>query len=173
MTYDDFQVTPHSVGDVRGNHTRPPGSKISNYNVLFKGARKSQDYTLTTFEGIEDQHRNPQKGYTDHAWPITDQYIAHDTDWALFEYNPYGHSKDTASFTNPNRRRLTDNWAKVIGVGEVDTPQQDILDTDVISGMVQYRNYPDEGYSSFGKKTGGATGDRRWGWNGNTWVPTS
>jgi len=171
--YDDFQVTPHRVGDVRGEHVRDPGSKISNYQILFKGARETSDYTRTTFDGREDQFQNPQKGYEDHGWQIIDQYLAHDTDISLFEYNPYGHAKDSSGFVNPNRRRLSDDWAKIIGLGVVDVETGDVMDTDIHSGILQYRNYPVEGYSSFGQKTSGASGAKRWGWSGNTWVPTS
>lgn len=161
--YDDFQVTPHSVGDVRGDHTRPPGSRISNYQILAKGQRRSQDYTFTSF--ADEKFENPEK-------EVTDAFLAHGTDWSLFEYNPYGHSKDSSDFTNPNRRRLSDNWAKVIGVGSIDLVDWDVVgggdDDAVVGAIVQYRNYPEEGYSSFGKK-----GDKRWAWSGNTWVPAS
>jgi hypothetical protein len=171
--YDDFQVIPHQVGDiVGGEKERPLGSRLSNYQAMFKGNRKSQDYTLTTFTSGEDQHRNPQKGYIEHGWDVNDAYLGHGTDWSLFEYNPYGHSKD-AAYKNPRLRRLSGDWATIIGFGSVSFEDEDVIGGNVHNNIIQYRNYPDEGYSSYGKKSSGASGDKRWAWKGNTWVPAA
>jgi len=160
---DGFQLTPHEVGDVTAQDIRPIGSRLSNYNAQFKGSRMSSDYTRSSF-GFSKQ-LNPER-------TITDSFLAHGTDWALFEYNPYGKSNDLHGFTNPNQRRLTDNWALIMGLGEIERVDFDIVgagnDEDVVSGSVQYMNYPDEGWSSFGKK-----GDKHWKWFGNTWVPAA
>jgi hypothetical protein len=156
---DNFQIIPHQVGDVAGNYEQPLGNRISNYNAWARGPRMSQDRTKTTF-GMRDRQENPEI-------EITDAFLAHGTDWALFEYNPYGKSNDISGFTNPNQRRLSDDWAKIIGVGDINLETEDVMDTSVYSGMIQYRNYPSEGYNSFGKKY-----DKRWVWQGNTWVPS-
>ncbi len=50
---------------------------------------------------------------------------------------------------------------------------EDVMDTDILHSILQYRNYPEEGYSSYGKKSSGAAGDKRWAWKGNTWVPAT
>lgn len=161
---DGFQLTPHEVGNVTALNIRPIGSRLSNYNAQFKGPRMSRDYTRSSF-GFSKQ-LNPER-------IITDAFLAHGTDWALFEYNPYGKIKvgqDVGGFVNPNRRRLTDDWAMIMGLGEVELVDWDIVgagdDEGVVSGTVQYMNYPDEGWSSFGKK-----GDKHWKWFGNSWVP--
>jgi hypothetical protein len=156
---DNFQLTPHEVGDVTAQDIRPLGNRLSNYNAQFKGPRMSRDYTRTTF-GFSEKEENPER-------EITDAFLAHGTDWALFEYNPYGKFNDVDGYINPNHRRLSDDWAKIVGIGEVEREDLDLVGVgDVIGGSVQYMNYPDEGYSSFGKK-----GDKRWSWQGNSWVP--
>ena len=158
---DGFQLTPHEVGDVTAQDIRPIGSRLSNYNAQFKGPRMAKDYTKTTF-GFSGKVENIEL-------EITDAFLAHGTDWALFEYNPYGKSNDAHGFTNPNRRRLTDNWALITGLGEVEIVDGDIVGAgEGIGATVQYMNYPDEGWSSFGKK-----GDKHWKWFGNTWVPAA
>ena len=60
-------------------------------------------------------------------------------------------------------------------MGGIDVKTRDVTDAKEIeaSGMVAYRNYPTEGYNSFGKTTGGASPDKRWTWKGNTWVPAA
>ncbi len=160
-TSDNFQVTPHQVGDVVAQDIRPLGSRISNYNAMTKGERQSTDRTKASFD--YSKQLSPQRKFTD-------QDLAHGIDWAEFNYNPYGHSKDTDGFTNPNRRRLSDGWAKIVGVDGIPLIDEDVVggDESTGAGMLQYRNYPSEGFSSFGKK-----GDKRWIWNGNSWVPGS
>ncbi len=156
---DGFQLTPHEVGNVTALNIRPIGSRLSNYNAQFKGPRMSRDYTRTTF-GFGDKVENIEL-------EVTDAFLAHGTDWALFEYNPYGHDKDSGTFHNPNRRRLSDNWALITGLIEVEVVDADVVGAGEGTGAtVEYMNYPDEGWSSFGKK-----GDKHWKWFGNTWVP--
>lgn len=170
--YDDFQVIPHSVGEVAGKDQRSIGSRLSNYRALFKGSKKSQDYTITTFTTVTDGEINPQKFYAEHGWEVNDAYLGHGTDWSLFEYNPYGHTKD-ADWKNPRIRRYSSDWAKIIGFGNIGFETDDVIGGDIHHSIVQYRNYPDEGYSSYGKKSSGAEGDKRWKWQGNTWIPAS
>jgi hypothetical protein len=163
--FDNYQLNPNDIGNdwvFEGDELhskRSPNSKISNYNMYFVGARMSSDYTRTTLGG-SDPRINPER-------VIGDGFSGHGVDWALFNYNPY-------SKTNPNFRVLND-WLQITGLGDIDVDTDDVMDKDEVDaeGMVQYRNYPSEGYSSFGKKTGGASGDKRWGWSGSTWVPTS
>jgi len=159
----DF-LDPSEVGNVVGDYERPIGSRISNYNAMARGRKLSQDRTRSSFAD-HDKQLNPER-------VITDAFLAHGTDWAEFEYNPYGHDKDSGNFHNPNRRRLSDNWSSVMGMGEILRVDFDIVgsgdDDAVSSGQVQYKNYPDEGWSSFGKKY-----DKQWKWFGNSWVPAA
>ncbi len=156
---DSFQLNPHEVGEVAGDHMRSLGSRLSNYNAMTRSNRLSQDRTRSSFDC--SKQLNPERA-------VTDEFLAHGTDWALFNYNPYGKANDITGFENPNRRRLSDHWAQIIGLGTIELEDWDIVSGDGSTGvgMLQYRNYPEEGHSSFGKK-----GDKRWTWRGNSWVP--
>lgn len=156
--FDGFQLDPNTIGndwEFSGDQAtinRSPGIAISNYNAQFVGARMSSDRTRTTLGG-SDPRINPER-------VIGDGYSGFGVDWALYNYNPY-------SKVNPNFR-VNNDWLQITGLGDIDVVTDDVMDKDEVeaSGMVQYRNYPSEGYNSFGKK-----GDKRWVWQGNTWVP--
>lgn len=162
--FDNYQLDPSAIGsdwafsgdEVHMN--RAPGSKISNPQYYFTNARYSADRTRVTFDYPTEM--NPER-------TIGAGYLGHGVDWSLFNYNPY-------STTNPNFRVLND-WLKITGMGGINKPSKDVSDEkeSKASGMVAYKNYPAEGYNSFGKKSGGASGDKRWTWKGNTWVPAS
>lgn len=164
--FDNYQLNPNDLGsdwvfegdEVHGK--RQPNAKISNYNMYFVGARMSHDRTKTTF-GSPDPRINPPR-------VIGDGFLGHGVDWAMFNYNPYG----KLAGENPNFRILND-WLQITGLGDIDVVTDDVMDKDEVAaeGMVAYRNYPSEGYSSFGKTTGGASPDSCWVWQGNTWVP--
>lgn len=170
--FNGFQLDPSTVGEdwafsgdqAHGN--RPPDSKISNPQYHFVGAKSSADRTKVVFG--HDREQNPQN------WDIGDGELGQGVNWALFNYNPYGR-QDVWNSTvdqNPNFRVMND-WLKITGLGDINVPEDGFSDKNEVSatGMVQYRNYPTEGYHSFGGKTGGASPDERWEWQGNTWVP--
>jgi hypothetical protein len=73
---------------------------------------------------------------------------------------------------NPNFR-IKNDWLKIAGLGGIDVPTEDVMDLKEVNaaGMLQYRNYPTEGYNSFGKQSARGSGDKRWRFQGNTWVP--
>ncbi len=177
--FDNYQLDPNTLGDdwvFSGDEVhlnRAPKGKISNPQYYFVGARYGADRTRTVFD-FSDKGRteNPMKGYADHNWAIHDGYIGHGVDWSEFNYNPYGGRYDGL---NPNFRVMND-WLWIMGMGStdgLDKPAHDVMDRKEsdADGMEMYKNYPTEGYSSFGKTTGGASPDKRWAWNGNTWVP--
>jgi len=163
--FDNYQLNPNDLGsdwvfsgdEVHGK--RAPNAVISNYNMYFVGPRMVKDRTRTTLGGPDPKINPPRV--------INDAWGGHGVDWAEFNYNPY-------SKTNPNFRVLND-WLQVTGMGHITVVTDDVMDKDEVeaSGMLAYRNYPSEGYSSFGKKSGGASGDKRWTWSGNTWVPAA
>jgi hypothetical protein len=167
--FDNYQLDPSALGSDwvfsgdQAHGTRSPNSKISNYNMYFVGARMSYDRTRTVLGGPDPQI-NPER-------VIGAGFSGHGVDWAEFNYNPYGGRGDG---NNPNFRILND-WLQVTGLGGIDVDTEDVMDKKEVeaSGMVQYRNYPSEGYSSFGKTTGGASPDQRWVWSGNSWVPAA
>jgi len=180
--FDNYQLDPNTLGDDWGfeeddyhiHMNRPPRDKISNWHYYVVDARRSNDYTRTTLGG-PDPNINPNRS-TDHGGEvgIHGGWLGHGVDWAEFNYNPYGGRYDGLN----SNFRVKNDWLKVMGMGStrgLDKPTHDVMDADEVNatGIVQYRNYPTEGYSSFGKKSGGASGDKRWGWSGNTWVPTS
>jgi len=164
--FDFYQITPGDLGkdwEFEGDQihmNRPPAEKISNFEYYFVGPRMSTDRTKVVF-GF-DRKENPER-------EIGDGFLGFGVDWSLFNYNPYGGRGDGK---NPNFRVLND-WLKITGLGNIDVETKDVMDKKEVdaAGMLKYYNYPTEGYSSFGKKTGGASGDKRWKWQGNTWVP--
>lgn len=166
--FDFFQVVPGDLGKdwtFEGNQVlwnRAPSDKISNYEQYFAGPRSSTDRTKVVFG--YDHEENPER-------EIGPGYVGFGVDWSLFNYNPYGGRGDGK---NPNFRVLND-WLKITGLGNLDIETKDVMDKKEVdaSGMLKYRNYPTEGYNSFGKKSGGASGDKRWKWQGNTWVPAA
>jgi len=174
--FDNFQLNPNDLGsdwvfsgdEVHGK--RSPSGKIANYNYYFVGTRMSQDRTRTVLSfASKGNSENPMKGWAGHNWSLTDGYGGHGVDWSVFNYNPYGKQDVWNSSINQNPNfRVTNDWLKITGMGGIDVVTDDVMTKDEVeaSGMVQYRNYPTEGWSSFGKK-----GDKRWKWQGNSWVP--
>jgi hypothetical protein len=179
--FDNYQLDPNVLGTdwvFSGDQVhlnREPRGKISNWHYYVVDARRSNDYTRTTM-GSPDSNIDPNRT-TDHGGVAGthDGWGGHGVDWSLFNYNPYGGRGDGLNVNF----RVKNDWLKIMGMGStsgLDKPAHDVIDEKELvedATHVQYRNYPTEGYSSFGKKSGGATGDRRWGWAGNTWVPTS
>jgi|WetSurSiteA1Bulk_404760.scaffolds.fasta_scaffold01113_14 hypothetical protein len=159
--FDNFQLDPNVIGNdwvfsgdqVHAN--RAPGTKISNFNYYFAGARMSQDRTKTVFDFKNEENPERTIGAGFAGWGV---------DWSLFNYNPYGGRGDGL---NPNFR-VKNDWLQITGMGNIDVVTRDVMDKKNVdpSGMSAYRNYPTEGYNSFGKK-----GDKRWSWQGNSWVP--
>jgi hypothetical protein len=155
--FDNFQLDPNTIGndwvfsgdEIHAN--RAPGTKISNFNYYFAGARMSQDRTKTVFDFKNEQNPERTIGAGFSGWGV---------DWSLFNYNPY-------SKTNPNFKVYND-YLQIMGLGNIDVESEDVMDKKEVdaAGMLAYRNYPTEGYNSFGKK-----GDKRWSWQGNSWVP--
>lgn len=174
--FDNYQLEPDTLADnwvfsgdeVHGK--RGPNAKISNPHYYMVGTRNSGDYTKTVF-GSPSGGINPHTTSSGQASWMNDGWGGHGVDWAQFNYNPYGGRGDGLNVNF----RVKNDWLKITGMGGIGVPTDDVMDQDEVaaSGMVAYRNYPTEGYSSFGKTTGGASPDKRWAWKGNTWVPAS
>ena len=162
--FDNYQLNPNSIGDgwtFSGDQVhlnRRPDGQMSNFSYYFVGPRMSSDHTRTLLGG-PDPRINPER-------TIGDGFLGHGVDWSLFNYNPYQIVGVNGGF-NPNLRVMND-WLQITGMGDIDVVTDDVMDQDEVkaSGIVQYMNYPTEGWSSFGKKY-----DRHWIWMGNTWVP--
>jgi len=137
--YDFFQISPGSVASdwVTGSNQqqlRRFGTRMSNFGALNFGARMSVDYTRTTFDNAHEE--NPQKAVG----------AGFGTDRAEFEYNPYVWGSSV-------KRTLDDKMTKM-GMGSIDQPRADVSDRQEVnaSGMVSGKNYPSEGWRSFGGK---------------------
>lgn len=128
---------------------RPFGTRVSKYNANYVGERNADDYTRTTFGWESYQEPDPVVG------------VGFGTDPAEFVYNPF-----VWGYAVAHRKMLADNLI-MMGMGSIDAPRQDVSDQDESSatGMEQYKNYPTEGWSSFGKK-----GDKELIWMGNSWI---
>ena len=132
-----------------GPAMRPFGTRISVYNANYVGARRADDYTRTTFGWGYEQNPWPQEG------------IGFGTDPGEFVYNPF-----VWGYAVAHRKMLADNLI-MMGQGNINAPKMDVSDQDETSavGMAQYKNYPTEGWSSFGKKA-----DKEIPWMGNSWI---
>jgi len=170
--YDNFSFDPGSVGSDWKYGTqpaydmRPIASRLARWNIDYAGPRNSNDYTRTSLGyKFKDEIENPEvivgKGFG--------------TDMGEFNYNPF-----VWGYAVSHRRMLNDsmfmmgmahggtNLAGYNDSGaEINPPRFDVMDQKEInaSGMSQYKNYPTEGFSSFGKKY-----DKERPWAGNSWV---
>ena len=165
--FDDFQINPATIGSdwvftgQQATINRAPNSQLSNPQMHFVEERNSNDRTVIKF-GYDHQENPPRT--------IGSGFSGHGVDWALYNYNPYGMAvllDGTTPDQNPNFRVMND-WLLITGMGGLTVETMDVSDKKDIdpAGMIAYRNYPTEGYNSFGKK-----GDKEWSWQGNTWVP--
>jgi hypothetical protein len=169
--FDNYQVNPNTIGDDwvfsgdQAHMNRAPRTRISNFNYYFTGPRMTTDRTKTVFGYAHHEALHKTDGS---LFETHDGYLGHGVDWGMFNYNPYGRQGGGLN-QNPNFRVLND-WLQITGLGNISVVTDDVMDQDEVnaSGMVQYRNYPTEGWNSFGKKY-----DKRWVWQGNTWVPSS
>jgi len=160
--FDGFQLDPGALGSdwvftgQQATINQAPNVTKSNPQYHFVGARYSADRTrvVLDFESKE----NPER-------VINDGFLGWGVDWSLFNYNPYG----KLAGENPNFK-IHNDFLQITGMGGIDVETADVMDQEDVSaaGMLEYRNYPTEGYNSFGKK-----GDKTWTWGGNTWIPTA
>jgi len=158
--YDNFQFNPGSIGadwkfgTQPAYDMRPLAARIARWNIDYAGPRMSDDYTRTSlgfaFKGnIENPKKQPGIGFG--------------TDWDVYNYNPF-----VWGYAVAHRRVNADPMFKITEKrGTVAPPAKDVMDRKEVSasGMSQYKNYPSEGWSSFGKKY-----DKERAWAGNTWI---
>jgi len=153
---DFFQLSPGSIGsDWAGVTTHPslrsPMDKMSKYGALNYGPRRSNDYELTTpgFQFIQNEKPEIGSGFG--------------VDRGYFEYNPYVWGSTV--------KRVLDDKQTKMGLGGIDQPGRDVIDKKLADPVqdtplgTTFKNYPKEGYSSYGKK-----GDKAIPWAGNTWL---
>ena len=170
--YDNFSFDPATVGSdwkfgsQPAYDMRPIASRIARWNVDYAGERNSNDYTRTSLGyAFKGDTENPKKQVG----------VGFGTDMGEYNYNPF-----IVGYAVAHRRMLNDSMfimgmyhggTTLSGYGDVgssiDQPRYDVMDQNEVnaSGMSAYKNYPTEGYSSFGKKY-----DKERAWAGNTWI---
>lgn len=157
--YDFYQADPGSIGNDwlggdRAPLLRPIGSRMSKYNDMYIGTRRSDDYNRTVYQWKFEQN-NPValgKGYG--------------TDWAYIEYNPY--------LLGSTVKKVLDDQGFKMGMshntgGDIDLFSRGMSDSYGIdpSGMVSFKNYPSEGVIRFRL---GQKGVKSFDAAGNSWL---
>jgi hypothetical protein len=125
---------------------------MSNYNAMYIGTRRSYDYTRTVAEFSFKQNTKPVVGN------------GYGTDPAVYIYNPYlwGSTVKKTLDDQGFKMGMSHNYG-----ASLDQPRLDVSDPkeSLASGMASFKNYPTEGWSSFGKK-----GDKAIEYAGSTWL---
>ena len=137
--HDFFQLDPGSIGqDWKGGkqarQMRSPGNVIANYEALKHGSARSDDYTRVVFDNAHEENPDRVLG------------VGFGTDMGWYNYNPY-------VWDSTVKRMLDDKMIKM-GMGSITVEHHDVSDKNEVdaSGMQQYKNYPSEGWRSFGGK---------------------
>lgn len=144
--FDFFQIEPHKVDDdwaVTGPDNRAYDARISNFNSMYRGARRSDDYTRTILSRWANYIENPQKAVG----------VGFGTDPGEYIYNPYKLGETV--------KRMLDDQAFKMGIAGIGVKHDDVSDMDeataegikvFIDANLSFLNFPTEGWSSFGKK---------------------
>jgi len=148
--YDFFQINPGSIGSdwVGGDQAkemRPPNAVMSNYEALKYGAARGDDYTRVTFDNAHEQNPQGRVG------------VGFGTDRGWYNYNPFVWNSTILRTLDDQLTRMGMDQA---GTGtfahgySISVLHDDVSDRDEVfaSGMVAGKNYPSEGWRSFGGK---------------------
>ena len=173
--YDNFAFNPSSLGNDWKSGSQPPvdlrplGFRMSTFNINYGGPRNPYNYgrTLLTYS-FKGKLEGPFQ-------PNTFMGIGYGTDPGYFKYNPYIWGLAVAHLRMLNDTMFMmgmyhsgKNLSKYHDSGaDLAYPRLDVSDTKGVKaeGMLNYHNYPTEGWSSFGKKR-----DKERPWIGNSWV---
>ncbi len=139
FNFDNFQIAHTGVDSATQGeavHTRDLDKKMSNFGALNTGGRMGSDYTRTVL-GFKD------KDELANATP--DEQDAEKNENPLLEGSSLKYTRDDQFI-----RMIMDSS---IGT-DIAQPKMDVSDGDVVNadGMTKPRNYPTEGWHSFGKK---------------------
>jgi hypothetical protein len=136
--YNYFQLNPITdMGETLGpgNVSRDLDMKMSNFNAMYFGSRMSTDYTRTVLDFKDKSELENRK-------PIWQD--------AEFIDNPF--------VSGSTVKRIRDDQAWRMGMANdngtaVTKPMFDVSDTKAVLGtMTKGKNYPSEGWRSFGGK---------------------
>lgn len=137
--YDHFQFDPGSIGsDWKGGaaarQLKAPGAKISHFEAMKYGTVRSDDYTRVVFDNAHFE--NPQR--------VLGVGFGVDRGW--YNHNPF-------VWLSTVKRVLDDKMHRMM-MGSIGVVADDVSDRDEVdaSGMQSYKNYPSEGWRSFGGK---------------------
>ena len=148
--------------DVFTTIRRAADMKISNFGSLWVGPRMSDDYTRTELTFITKDDLADWKVQTE------DPGLGHNSGLrgTTIEQNPYIWGSTVKRFRDDQFFRMNmEHYPYRTGLEDfgdysaaepasIDKPTFDVMDTDVAQaeGMNQYKNYPTEGWRSFGGK---------------------
>ena len=146
--HDFFQLDPGSIGqDWKGGkqarQMRSPGNVIANYEALKYGSARSDDYTRVVFDNAHEE--NPERVLG----------IGFGTDMGWYNYNPYVWNSTVKRYLDDQfHMMMMQHNAKLYVGADHSVFHMDVSDKDEVdaSGMQQYKNYPSEGWRSFGGK---------------------
>jgi hypothetical protein len=133
--------------DVVTPFRRKSDMRISNFGALWVSPRMDADYTRTvlTFESKDDYSNWKLAATDDGAGGLVGLR------GTVVDNNPYLWGSTVKKVRDDQFFRM-DMDNNVDGIG-IDKPKFDVMDTNVVqSGMNQYKNYPTEGWRSFGGK---------------------
>ena len=142
--FDFFQVDPGSIGSdwVGGNQARemrPPNARISNYEALKYGAARSDDYTRVVFDNAHEENAQGAVG------------VGFGTDRGWYNYNPFVWNSSILRTLDDQFTRMGMDTSDGFAISVL---HDDVSDKDEVeaSGMSSGKNYPSEGWRSFGGK---------------------
>jgi hypothetical protein len=137
--HDFFQPDPGEIGSnwkggSQARQMRAPNAVISNFNALNFGVANSDDYTKTKSIFSCEQNTAPVVG------------VGYGTDFGYYDYNPY--------VIGSTVQRMLDDKLSKMGFGDIDLFNKGFSDEKEADadGMISGKNYPSEGWRSFGGK---------------------
>ena len=139
--YNYFQLSPIDVANMTnagaGQQTRSVHMRMSNFGALAFGTANSSDYTIKTKEFSSKLENQRSREFEDSALANENPLVAGST---------VKYSRDDQFFRS--------GMSTGAGAGGfISVPRKDVMDTNVVTGsMTSGKNYPTEGWRSFGGK---------------------
>jgi len=156
--FDNFQIQPHTVDDgwVAGDAQafRQFDARMSNFNAMYRGSRRSDDYTRTVFGFAHEE--NPVL-----PDPELQEELGFGVDWAEYNYNPYVWGSTVKRILDDQAHKMGMEHQAIVAYGDtgmsysifhMDVSDQDEVTAAGIIAGAAFLNYPTEGWKSFGGK---------------------
>ena len=142
--FDFFQIDPSTIGSdwVGGDQAREmraPNAVISNYEAKKYGAARSDDYTRVVFDNAHEENTQVHVG------------VGFGVDRGWYDYNPFVWGSTVLKTLDDQFTRMGMDMSTGFSISVL---HDDVSDKDEVeaSGMVSGKNYPSEGWRSFGGK---------------------